>query len=376
MEKVKKSSLLNFFVSTCISASLCFSTGIPAVNAEEYGVDVSRYQGDINWSELAQSGMSFVILRTGTTKYGVDSRLDEYYQGTREQGIKTGAYLYVSSMTLEEFKAAAEQFVSYLDGRDWEMPVYIDLEDEAQTALGKQKLTTYALACMNIIQDAGYTTGLYSNLNWLRNYIDKEQVEKAGYEIWYAQYPAEMVNPLDYDKSDMGGIWQYSSHGRVPGIPDSFTDLNIAYKTYHTDLEVNRAGNPWLVPYLSRKTMKAGPGFEYGDLMNIPQNTVLSITETVTIDSVDWGKFSYGGYSGWCCLDGAVDYSSAGVPEDPYLCYDVNLDGNVDAADESALTKYIMGDETEGLCADLNSDGKTNIFDRMRLMAFLAGSEE
>ncbi len=373
---MKRFSLKKCLISTVLASVMGFQTVLPAVHAEEeYGVDVSRYQGNINWDQIKNDGMSFVILRAGTTRYGIDSEFEKYYEGTRKAGIKTGAYLYISSMSLEEFKAAAEQFMTYLEGKQWEMPVYIDLEENEQTTLGKQTLTTYALACMNILSDAGYKTGIYSNLNWYRNFLDKDQIDKAGYEIWYAQYPEAHADPHDYDKSDMCRIWQYSSQGSISSIPENAVDLNIAYHIYDERRAVNGAGEPWMVPFLGRKTMKAGPGNEYGDILNVPQNTVLNMSEIRYEDGTEWGKFSYGGYVGWCDLYGMIDFSAEGVPEDPYMYYDVNLDGTVNAADELALVKYILCDNTDGLSADLNGDGNVNVFDRMRLMAYIINAE-
>ena len=372
---MKKNSLKKIIVSTVLTTLMSLNTLIPAVSAEEYGVDVSRYQGNINWEELKNDGMNFAILRAGTTKCGIDSKFEEYYEGTRKAGIKTGAYLFISSMDMQGFKAAAEQFLSYLDGKDWELPVYIDLEENEQTTLGKQRLTTYAIECMNIISDAGYVTGIYSNLNWYTNFLDKAQIEKAGYEIWYAQYPEAHADPHNYDKSGMCRIWQYSSQGKINSIPEAYVDLNIAYHTYDEQRDVSRAGEPWMIPFLARRTMKAGPGNEYGDILNIPQNTLINVTETKTSDGTVWGKFAYDGYVGWCDLFGLVDYSEEGAPADPYFFYDVNLDGEVNAADEVLLMNYILGNKDEGLCADLNGDGKVNVFDRMRLRAYLTKAE-
>lgn len=368
---MRRNSLLRKILSTCIAGVMSFSAVSSVVSASEYGVDISRYQGNINWDEFKDSGMSFAILRAGTTKYGIDSKFEEYYQGTRDAGVKAGAYLFISAMTLEEFKDAAEQFVKYLDGKNWEMPVYVDLEENDQTTLGRQTLTTYALACMNIIRNAGYTTGLYSNLNWYTNFYDRPQIDKAGYEIWHAQYLKNAEEHLDYDKSDICDIWQYSCHGNIQGIPAD-VDMNIAYTIYNAERDVSRFGQPWLLPYLSRRSMKAGPGREYGDLINIPQNTLINVTEKRTVDGEDWGFFSYNGYAGWCNLEGTFDYSSASyVPENPYFFYDVNLDGTINAADEIALLRFMLGDSAEGLAADLNGDGKVNIFDRLRMKYYL-----
>ncbi len=376
---MKRGSLLKRIAGCAAAAVMCL-TSVSFASAEpdydyEFGVDVSRYQGNINWKELAGSGMSFAILRTGTTKYGIDSKFEEYYKGTRESGIKTGAYLYISALNLDEFRDAANQFLGYLDGKDWEMPVYIDLEDNAQTEMGKAKLTTCALACMNIISDAGYTTGLYSNKNWLTNFIDKEQVENAGYEIWYAQYPGYLIDPLEDDKSEICGIWQYSCHGKVSGIPEAEVDLNIGYRIYNEERNLARKGEPWLVPYLTRKTMRSGPGMQYGALCNIPQNSLLNVTARKYTDGQEWGRFSWNGFVGWVDLDGTFDYSVSDVPADPYFFYDINLDGKVNVMDEVVLRNYIFGDTDEGLSADLNGDGKVNVFDRMRIRAYIIDSE-
>lgn len=369
---MKKGSLAGRILAVLTGISLCTLSVSYSVSAEEYGVDVSRYQGDISWEELAGSGMSFAILRTGTTTYGEDSRFEEYYQGTRDTGMKAGAYLYVSALSLEEFKDAAEQFIQYLDGKEWEMPVYIDLEDNEQTLLGKQTLTTCALACMNIIRNAGYTTGIYSNKYWFTNFLDRELISKAGFEIWYAQYPDVLVNPLDYDKSDVCGIWQYSSHGKVEGIPDSWVDLNIAYKIYNEKQQEKKDEELWLIPYLSRKTMRTGPGDEYGEIIPVPQNTYISVTEKTDVNGTLWGQFMYDGYVGWCTLDGMVDCSVSGEMN-PYLFYDVNLDGIVNIGDDLALKKYLLGDG-ESSFGDLNGDGVVNIFDRQRLRAYILGA--
>ena len=79
---MKKFSLKKCLISTVLASVMGFQTVLPAVYAEEeYGVDISRYQGNINWDQIANDGMSFVILRAGTTKYGIDSKFEEYYEG-------------------------------------------------------------------------------------------------------------------------------------------------------------------------------------------------------------------------------------------------------------------------------------------------------
>ncbi|MBE6853000.1 MAG: hypothetical protein E7505_05940 [Ruminococcus sp.] len=367
---VKKTKLLGKIISCISGIALALTCVGSDIYSEEYGVDISRYQGDIDWDKFSESGMSFAILRTGTTKYGEDSRFEEYYAGTRKIGIKTGAYLYISALTLEEFRSAAYTFIDYLDDKEWEMPVYIDLEDEEQTTIGRHRLTTYAIACMNIIREAGYTTGLYTNQNWLTNFIDGDLVRKAGFEIWFARYPDRLVDPLKYDKSDICGIWQYSCYGKVEGIPYAWVDLNIAYKIYNEKRKPQAEGSIWLLPYLSRKVMRCGAGKEYGIITPVPHNTCISVTETIQNKDGLWGKFEYNGYVGWCELEGALDLSVQSDP-DPYMFYDVNIDGVIDFNDDMEMRRYLLDYDAYTAGADLNGDGKVNVFDFQRIKAYL-----
>ena len=367
---MKKRRFVKKIISSVLSIIVSASCVSLVVQAYEYGVDISRYQGDISWDELGKSDMKFAILRVGTTKYGEDSRFQEYYSGTRDIGIKTGAYLYVSALTLEEFRESAQVFLKYLDGKEWEMPVYIDLEDNEQTLLGKKKLTTYALAAMNIISDAGYTTGIYSNKNWFTNYLDRELIEKAGYEIWWAQYPGTLVNPLDYDKSDVCGIWQYSSHGKVPGIPYAWVDLNIAYKIYNEKKKEPSEGELWIIPAKLKKSMYAGAGPEYGEIINIPPNTILEVKDKKRIGTALWGRVSFGGFNGWCQLDDMTCIFSEGE-NDETVFYDINIDGFIDVKDIIDMNKFILSSGAEGSASDINGDGLINILDCQRLRSYI-----
>lgn len=341
------------------------SISADSVRAVEYGIDISSYQGDINWDELKTNNICFVIMRAGTSNYGIDKKYEENYIGVSRTGLKKGAYLFCSSVTLEGFKKDAETFLKYLDGKSMEMPVYIDLETNEQTALGKETLTTYALAAMNIISEAGYTTGIYSNKNWFTNYLDRDLIEAAGYEIWWAQYPSVVkpVNPLDNNKSDVCGIWQYSSLGVIKGITQSTVDLNIAYKTYPQKADKNRTSEIWLVTAQPNLRLRCGPGIRYGQITSIQPNTVINVTEIKEAEGYKWGKVSVGGYVGWCALDYAVKLSSQNVKDGEDKKADVNGDGVVNMKDLLDIKNYLLGKAGKPTYADVNGDGAVNIFD-------------
>lgn len=351
--------------SQAVKPEVTVTTEPEIKKTEEYGIDISRYQGDINWTEFKQNDVSFVILRAGTSRYGIDAKFEEYYKNLNELGIKTGAYFYCSATTLEEFRRDAFTFLKFLEGKDMKMPVYLDLEDSVQPSVGKQALTTYAVAALNIIDDAGYTTGIYSNKNWFTNYIDRELVAKAGYEVWWAQYPSmsAVVNPLDYDLRHVCGMWQYSSLGSIKGIGTS-VDLNIAYKIYPLDNTAQRPNEKWITYAKPSLRIRSGPGMGYGQIGNVQPNSIITVTDIRQEDGYKWGKVNHDGNIGWC----AIDYATIITQENQYLLsYDLNGDNIIDMNDQFQIKKGVLLDGIADKSADINNDGVVNVFDCQRI---------
>lgn len=213
-------------------------------SAYEYlsrGIDVSQHNGEIDWNAVSNSGIDFAIIRAGTTavngqKYYNDSSFYTNYSGATDAGIKVGAYYYCGSYTKKGFENNAYSFLKTIDGKSFDLPVYIDLEQASkQTTLGKNELTTYVLSALDIIRDAGYEAGVYANRDWFKNYLDESRIKESGYHIWLAQYPSGSyaVDPTKYDKSSLCGIWQYSSLGKVNGINSKGLDVDVAYIDYN-----------------------------------------------------------------------------------------------------------------------------------------------
>ena len=207
---------------------------------------------------------------------------EKNYAGVKSTGIKKGAYLYCSAVTLEGFKKAAYDFLGYLDGKEFEMPVYIDIEYSEQLALGKEKLTAYTLAAMNIISDAGYKTGVYTGKYWYLNHLDRAMIEKSGYEVWMAVYPSLtlQIDPLKYDYSEYCDIWQYSSIGTKKGIP-AVVDLNIAYTIYPEPIEDKKEllDEIALLKSGNKLNFRCGAGSDFANIMEIDSRTVVEVKE-------------------------------------------------------------------------------------------------
>lgn len=188
------------------------------------GIDVSVWQGNIDWKKVKNSGVEFAIIRTG---YGrndpnqVDKKFKQNISGAKAAGIKLGAYHYSYAESTEDAANEAEFCLSILDGEKLDLPIYFDIEDSSiANKHDKNVRTQMCIAFCSEIEKAGYWAGVYANLNWFNNYLNKDELAKK-YTLWLAQY---------YDTNDMPcDIWQYTSSGKVDGISGN-VDMNIMYR--------------------------------------------------------------------------------------------------------------------------------------------------
>lgn len=186
------------------------------------GIDVSVHNGSIDWQKVKNSGIRFAILRAG---YGrelsqKDARFEENYRNAKTAGIPVGAYWYSYAMSEDEARLEADVFLSVIKGKQFEMPVYFDLEEKKQFDLGKEKVSAIMRAFLERVESAGYFTGLYGSASSLKTHTADDI--KSRYTIWLAHWTQQT------DYSGAYGIWQYSSDGKVNGISGN-VDLDIAY---------------------------------------------------------------------------------------------------------------------------------------------------
>ena len=189
------------------------------------GIDVSEFQGKIDWEKVKNDGIEFAILRCG---YGMDfSNQDdvEYERNANEcerLGIPYGVYLMSYANTVEKARSEAKHVLRLIEGRKISLGVWHDIEDNGTSgAINKETLTNIINTFCNTIKNAGYKVGVYASLNWLENKIEK--TIKDNYDIWVAQY---------YSKCEYEGkyiMWQHTSSGKVNGISTN-VDMNILYE--------------------------------------------------------------------------------------------------------------------------------------------------
>ena len=226
MRRTRKSNIVGYGVPKYDSKSnqhIVTSTTIR-------GIDVSSYQGNIDWKQVKESGIQFAILRSTLKSGKPDSKFIEYIKGCDNNKIDVSVYKYSYALTENQAITEANTVISLLNGR--KCKIWLDLEDKSQLPLGKTGITKIANAFIKTCENKGYSVGIYCNLNWIKNYID-DSLKK--YDLWIARYGKNSGQLEEKYKPNVNEkIWQYSSMGKIPGI-NGDVDLNVLYNdTIHS----------------------------------------------------------------------------------------------------------------------------------------------
>lgn len=197
------------------------------------GIDVSEHNGVINWDQVKASGIQFAILRLGwignKNNHTLDRQFERNYNECKRVGIPVGVYIYNYCVSEVAIESGANWTVDKLQGKKLELPVYIDMEDSSGIRLGNVLNTNMCIVFNTIIEKSGRWAGVYANLNWFNNYLNKDII-KSKYTTWIAHYG------VNIDKYD--GIYdmlQYTSAGQVNGINGN-VDMNELYRNLIEDI--------------------------------------------------------------------------------------------------------------------------------------------
>lgn len=195
-----------------------------------YGIDVSKWQTDIDWKKVKADGVDFVIIRLGysdrqTGVHCLDEKFKQNYLGAREAGLKIGVYYYSTAITKAEAVSEANYVLKVLGTTRLDLPVYFDQEcSEGRVKPGSittWSMTQFALSFLDTISAGGYDAGYYSYVSWIQGEIDASSIEKK-YPMWIAN----VTNETKYQ--GLYHMWQYSFTGRVNGIPTA-VDRDVLY---------------------------------------------------------------------------------------------------------------------------------------------------
>lgn len=191
-----------------------------------FGIDVSKWQGNIDWVKVKPQ-IDFAILKLGNigdnNKFWLDEKFERNYTQCRTLNIPIGVYVYCYTNEITNIDDCANAVVNYLKDKKLNLPVYIDMEDKEIAVEGKAKLTQLVITFNTIIEQAGLWAGVYANLNWFNNYLNKDEIKKR-YTTWVAHYG---VNKDKY--KGQFDMLQYSSSGKIDGIAGN-VDVNEMYR--------------------------------------------------------------------------------------------------------------------------------------------------
>ena len=188
------------------------------------GIDVSQWNGSIDWNAVKNAGVSFVIIRCGfrgsaTGALVRDSNFKTNIAGAKAAGLKVGVYFYTQAINEVEAVEEASMALSLVSGYSLDYPIYLDIESSGGRgdSISYDERTNVAKAFCATVKASGYRAGVYANTSWMSGKFNAGSL--SSYSIWLAQYAASPTYSSRYD------IWQYSSAGHINGI-SGYVDLN------------------------------------------------------------------------------------------------------------------------------------------------------
>ena len=197
------------------------------------GIDVSHWQGIIDWTAVKKDGVEFAIIKAGGSDKGLykDSKFEKNYNNAKSAGVKVGAYYFVGKncKSYEDGAADAARFIKIIAGKQFEYPVYIDFE--APDTSNKKGNTDACIGFCEVMEKANYFCGIYaSESSGFKDRLEDERLQ--DYSHWVARYGRKPTSIPER----VFGIWQRSSTGRVKGIngnvdmDESYVDFESAIK--------------------------------------------------------------------------------------------------------------------------------------------------
>lgn len=211
-------------LTVCLAGTLALAPGmqaqaIGAGSSIARGIDVSKHNLGIDWSQVPSSGVSFVFVKAGSTNSGIDPYFDANMRGANGAGLRTGVYLYSYATNAEEARNEANQLLQWIGNYTVNYPVVYDVEAPCHKNMSQGQLQELINAFCSTVEANGYYPVVYSSRNMFR-----DKIGNIGYDKWVAQY----ADALEYDGAS---FWQNTSHGSVAGIPTR-VDMNYQFKDY------------------------------------------------------------------------------------------------------------------------------------------------
>lgn len=202
------------------------------------GIDVSKYQGDIDWKKVKSAGISFAFIRVGYAGYEgnivVDSKYHYNIKNATANGIDVGVYVYSYCKTVAATKRAAKETLELVKPYFLSYPIVFDIEDNIYIKNTKSFNSQIASSFLNEIELANYYAMLYTYTYFANTFIDMKSLSK--FDLWIADFRAKVGYNGNYS------IWQYTDKGKVDGIK-TLVDLNYGYKNHKSLIQISKLNN-------------------------------------------------------------------------------------------------------------------------------------
>lgn len=214
--------------------SISYFFNADGVRSDCMGIDVSRWNGTIDWNKVKAAGIDFAIIRVGYRGYGTGQLVKDHFaienlKGATAAGLKIGVYVFSQAINLEEAVEEASMALEMVKGYKLDYPIFIDSEYSTSAKDGRADHISTALrtaicdAFCKTVANSGYRTGIYASKSWFQYQLNVAELEK--YHIWVAHYTTATDYARRYD------MWQYTASATVPGISGS-VDMNFSYLNY------------------------------------------------------------------------------------------------------------------------------------------------
>ena len=347
------------------------------------GIDVSSFNGDVNYSSIKSQGIDFVMIRSSYgwydsydaaagKEYGFqyDSKLYNNVKGAVENNVPFGIYHYSYAKNTSEAALEAEYTINALKGtgayaNSMSLPIAYDVEDNKyQGSIDKETLTDIVITYCTKIREAGYQPMVYANKSWFVEHLNITRLNSLGYDFWYALWPGgniDFSNKIQIANSGIYPlIWQYTSSGSVDGANTNSgrVDLNVMYMKEQVKLTFVSDGQVVEEKGIDKNSSTTFPevskkGYSFVKWIDSNGNTLTEQTKfnsNTTITAV----YELGGYQKG----------------------DVNRDGKVNVSDVLyTMNKYMKGilTDEEKEIAEVTGDGRVNMNDVYRILAYAMG---
>ena len=247
---------------------------------QRFGIDVSTWQGNPNWSQVKSAGVEFAILRIGYTGSGSaksrakDNKFDYNYTECKKVGMPIGVYYFSRAVNYDEGVREAKTVLGWLKDKSLEYPVYIDVEDGVyQAGASKTDLTNAVIGFCKTIEEAGWYAGIYANLSWFTSRMILSQL--TAYDKWLAQWSSKPSSSVPCGMWQFGGETNVIRDNHIKGI-SGIVDMNYAYKDYPSIMkELGLNGYKKSEP-ISEPIPEPSKPFNIGDVVYPIQDVVLS----------------------------------------------------------------------------------------------------